>query len=169
MRYGKIDHANNPCTSQHSGCSLNPVKKDFWLPSGFWWPKDGRHQKFIKFLYLFKNNRPNEPLRKRRLTFAIRRTSWEGCRCHNEYGCRATTVRFLFKSNETLQKYLRYLKIFYFASTLQSKGIDFCKKLVSLAQISFLSYLLLEKINDGILSMISKRSIIFNCSDSPKW
>ena len=75
MRYGKIDHANNPCTSQHSGCSLNPVKKDFWLPSGFWWPKDGRHQKFIKFLYLFKNNRPNEPLRKRRLTFAIRRTS----------------------------------------------------------------------------------------------
>ena len=57
IRFGKRDDSKYLTSlANNDSTSLNHTKRDFWLPSGFWWPKDSSHQKFVKFLYLFKKH-----------------------------------------------------------------------------------------------------------------
>ena len=76
IRFGKRDDSKYLTSpTNNDSTSLNNPKRDFWLPSGFWWPKDSSHQRFVKFLYLFKNTRPEEMIKKKKVKTPVKKNS----------------------------------------------------------------------------------------------
>ena len=76
IRFGKRDDQKHLTSLTNKGSTfLNHNKRDFWLPSGFWWPKDSSHQRFVKFLYLFKNTRPEEMIKKKKVKTLVKKNS----------------------------------------------------------------------------------------------
>ena len=67
IRFGKRGEVIQHYSPLDRDSTSSRAKRDFWLPSGFWWPKDSRHQRFVKFLYLFKNTRPDEAIKKKEM------------------------------------------------------------------------------------------------------
>ena len=76
IRFGERDDSKYLTSpTNNDSTSLNKPKRDFWLPSGFWWPKDSSHQRFVKFLYLFKNTRPEEMIKKKKVKTLVKKNS----------------------------------------------------------------------------------------------
>ena len=46
IRFGKRGEVIQHYSPLDRDSTSSRAKRDFWLPSGFWWPKDSRHQRF---------------------------------------------------------------------------------------------------------------------------
>ena len=116
IRFGKRDGQKYlPSPPNKDSPSLNHTKRDFWLPSGFWWPKDSSHQRFVKFLYLFKNTRPEEMIKKKKVKTMVKKNNlsifpmprtWQK-KYFKSINMHFVIVRFM----ETLEKYLDFIYI----------------------------------------------------------